>query len=179
MPYPIHHLPIRSVRVNPENPRFIKDEDFARLVMSIKQTPTLLEARPLLVSDRTGELIILGGNMRYRAALELQYPTIPVIILSGLTEEQEREVIIKDNGAFGSWDFDILANEWSDLPLADWGVPLPADWLEEEGEEGDSEGEGTEDGTFELILAFQTSAARQAAYQELTDRGYQVRLTEE
>ena len=37
--------------------------------------------------------------------------------------EKLREIVIKDNGAFGSWDYDMLANEWDDLPLSDWGVP--------------------------------------------------------
>lgn len=46
--------------------------------------------------------------------------------MSGLTEEQERSVLIKDNGSWGEWDWDLLANEWDDLPLNEWGVDIPS-----------------------------------------------------
>jgi hypothetical protein len=55
---------------------------------------------------------------------------VPVIVLPGLTEAQEKEITIKDNGAWGEWDFDALANSWGDLPLKDWGVDVPKDWMQ-------------------------------------------------
>lgn len=122
MKYEIQYLPIGDVRLNPNNPRLIKDVAFRKLVKSLKGSPDMFDARPLLCSDRTGELIIIGGNMRLRAAAELDYETVPVIVMTGLTERQEREIAIKDNGSFGEWDFDTLANEWADLPLEDWGI---------------------------------------------------------
>lgn len=141
--YAIQHLPIERVNLNPGNPRFIKDQEFKNLVKSLKECPELFEARPLLCNS---DLTILGGNMRYRAALELRYTQVPVIVMEGLTEEQERGVVIRDNGSFGAWDFSELANSWSDLPLADWGVSLPEDWLAEPeqlpaAEEGEFNGE--------------------------------------
>jgi DNA modification methylase len=82
----------------------------------------------------------MGGNMRLRAAKELKYSEVPVIVMSGLTPEEEREIVVKDNGEnFGEFDFDLLANNWSDEPLKDWGVDLPADWLKEEETVGDAE----------------------------------------
>lgn len=123
--YKIEYLPIGKVKLNEGNPRFIKDDAFKRLVKSLEDCPDLFNARPLLCSDRTGELIVLGGNMRLRAAKELKYKEVPVIVMQGLTEDQEREIAIKDNGAFGEWDYDALANVWSDLPLAEWGVDVP------------------------------------------------------
>jgi DNA modification methylase len=123
----IQYLPIGRLRVNPNNPRLIKDAAFKRLVKSLADCPSLFDARPCICSDRTGELIILGGNMRYLAARELNYKEVPVITMRGLTEAQEKEIIIKDNGAFGEWDFDILANLWSDLPLEEWGINIPRD----------------------------------------------------
>jgi DNA modification methylase len=135
MGYNIQMLPIGAVTLNPDNPRTIKDSSFRRLVKSLQDAPRLFNARPLLCSDRTGKLIVLGGNMRLRAAIELKYGEVPVIIMQGLSEDQEREVAIKDNGAFGEWDYELLANEWSDLPLSDWGVDLPEDWKDVEPEE--------------------------------------------
>lgn len=122
MSYTIEHVAIGKISLNPSNPRFIKDDAFQRLVKSLQDCPQLLEARPLICSDRTGKLVCLGGNMRYRAAKQLKYKDVPAIIMAGLTEDQEREIAIKDNGSFGDWDYEALANEWSDLPLAEWGI---------------------------------------------------------
>ncbi|HOQ43005.1 MAG TPA: DNA methyltransferase [Smithellaceae bacterium] len=127
--YKIEFLPINNVNLNENNPRLIKDEAFKRLVKSLKESPALFRARPLLCSDRTGRLVILGGNMRYLAAKKLEYTKVPVIVLTGLTEYQEKTITIKDNGSFGKWDFSVLGNAWSDLPLEDWGVELPNGWL--------------------------------------------------
>jgi len=116
-------MPIKYLKPNPDNPRLIKDAAFKKLVKSLKDCPELFDARPCLVSNRTGENIILGGNMRFRASQELKWQEVPVIVMDGLTVDQEREISVKDNGDFGEWDWDILANEWDDLPLIEWGVP--------------------------------------------------------
>lgn len=142
--YQIQDLPINQIKLNPENPRFIKDDNFKRLVKSLADCPDLFKARPLLCSDRTGDLVCLGGNMRLRAAKELKYKTVPVIVMDGLTIEQEKEIAIKDNGTWGSWDFDALANEWSAYPLVDWGVELPEDWLNSDPVSGDGVESGQE-----------------------------------
>jgi ParB-like chromosome segregation protein Spo0J len=118
----IEYLSTDQVKLNPDNPRQITKAKMAVLVKSLQDCPTLFDARPLLISTRTGENIIIGGNMRYRAAKQLQYDKVPCVILPELTEAQEKEIAIKDNGSWGEWDYDILANEWSDLPLNDWGV---------------------------------------------------------
>ena len=99
----IEWLPILKVRPNADNPRTIKDVSFQRLVRSLKECPELFEARPLLCSNRTKKLVVIGGNMRLKAALELGYETVPVITMCGLTKSQEKEISIKDNGTFGEW----------------------------------------------------------------------------
>lgn len=137
--YKIEKIPVGHVKLNDKNPRFIKDGEFKKLVKSLKEFPQLFEARPLLCSDRTGELIVLGGNMRYRAALDLQWKEVPVIVMRGLTESQEKEIVIKDNGAFGEWDMQILAAEWAELPLDNWGVELPGNWMDDVEENFDAD----------------------------------------
>lgn len=124
-------IPASKLKLNPENPRQIGQKEFDRLVKSLQDCPEMFDARPLLVSQRTGENIIIGGNMRFRAAKKLEYKEMPCVILEGITKEKEREIAIKDNGAFGEWDWDALANSYSDLPLKDWGVDIPADWGEQ------------------------------------------------
>lgn len=108
----------------PANPRQWKKADVERLAKSIEETPELLEARPIIVMPHEGKYIVLGGNLRLAALKHLGRKDVPVYVLPEDTPiDKQKEIIIKDNGAFGAWDFDMLANEWDDLPLADWGVP--------------------------------------------------------
>jgi site-specific DNA-methyltransferase (adenine-specific) len=84
-------------------------------------------------------MVILGGNMRYKACKEAGLKEIP-IIKTDLTEEQQKEFLIKDNVSGGEWDWDILANEWNTDDLQDWGLDLPLDYNEVlEAEEDDFE----------------------------------------
>ena len=140
MNFKIEYLTPDKLKVNPSNPRLIKDTAFKSLVKSLEECPTLFDARPCICSNRTGELVILAGNMRFLAAKELKYKKIPVIVMHGLTEAQEKEILIKDNGTtWGEWNFDLLANEFCDFPLKDWGVDLPEDWLKGEETVADAE----------------------------------------
>ena len=108
----------------PSNPRQWGRGELDNLVKSIRETPELLEARGLIVWPYGGKYIILGGNMRFSALREMNAVDAPCYVLPEETPmEKLREIVIKDNGAFGSWDYDMLANEWDDLPLSDWGVP--------------------------------------------------------
>ena len=115
-------IPISKVKRNPNNPRIIKDDKFAKLVTSIKEFPQMLEIRPIVVND---DMIVLGGNMRLKACQEAGLKEIPVIKASNLTEEQQREFIIKDNVGFGEWDWDMMANEWDAELLNEWGLNVP------------------------------------------------------
>lgn len=109
----------------PKNPRFIKTERYEKLKKSLQDNPEMLPARELLVYNYDGELIVIGGNMRLRAAKELGYKEIPCKILEDLTAEQIRAIVIKDNVSFGSDDFEQLANEWDSIELEEWGLELP------------------------------------------------------
>lgn len=110
----------------PNNPRTIKKEDMERLKKSLKDNPDYFEARPIILSNRTGDLVILAGNQRYEAAKALKMDEVPTFLLEGLTEAREREIIIRDNVSNGDWDMDALANEWDTQELTDWGLDL--DW---------------------------------------------------
>lgn len=110
----------------PKNPRQWTKDDVERLKKSIEETPELLEARGCIVYLHEEKYIVLGGNMRLTACKQLGHKEVDCVVLDPETSpEKLREIVIKDNGSFGAWDFDMLANEWDDLPLADWGVPMP------------------------------------------------------
>lgn len=115
----IKEVNIKDLKPAEKNPRYIRDENFKKLVKSIKDFPEMLQKRPLVVDE---DMTILGGNMRYRACQELKIKKIPVIVAEGWTEEQKNEFLIKDNINVGEWDFDMLANEFEVPELIEWGM---------------------------------------------------------
>jgi ParB-like chromosome segregation protein Spo0J len=118
---------ISEIKLNPNNPRLIKDDKFEKLVKSIKEFPEMLDIRPIVVNR---DMFILGGNMRFKACKEAGLKEIPVIVADNLTEEQQREFLIKDNTSGGEWDFEMLANEWDVEQLEEWGLDIPVFDLE-------------------------------------------------
>jgi hypothetical protein len=111
---------IKEIKPNPNNPRTINVDDFAKLVKSIQDDQKLLEAKPLIIDENNQ---IIGGNQRYRACIELGIQDIPVIKMSNLTEREKQKLLIIDNTHYGMWDMDILANDdWSVGDLGEWGV---------------------------------------------------------
>jgi hypothetical protein len=118
----IKKVKIGDIRMNPDNPRIIKDYKFKQLVKSIKEFPEMLEIRPIVVNE---DNIILGGNMRYKACQDANIDEVYIIKAKDLNEEQQKEFLIKDNAGFGEWDWDILANEWNTEKLNEWGLDLP------------------------------------------------------
>lgn len=129
----VQMLPMSVVEVNagqlqglPANPREIRDEKFEKLKANIQKYPELLEYRSLMVYPMpNGKHIIIGGNMRYRAMQELGYTEVPCVIIPAETPvEKLGAYTILDNNDFGKWDWDLLANEWSDWNMEDLGL----DW---------------------------------------------------
>jgi len=109
---------VSEVKNNPNNPRLIRDDKFKKLVKSIQEFPEMLDLRPVVVN---AEMMVLGGNMRFKAAKEAGMKEVPIII-TNLSEEKQRQFIIKDNVSGGEWDWDVLANEWDVEELSDWGI---------------------------------------------------------
>tara|TARA_R110002020_G_scaffold108921_2_gene252274 strand:+ start:1919 stop:2455 length:537 start_codon:yes stop_codon:yes gene_type:complete len=115
----IEKININKIFTNAKNPRIIKDYKFKKLVKSIKEFPEMLQLRPIVVDNNNK---ILGGNMRYKACQELDLKEVYIIKAKNLNEKEIEQFIIKDNVGFGEWDWDILANQWDNEILSDWGV---------------------------------------------------------
>ena len=127
-------LEINKLKPNQANPRIIKDKKFKKLIKSIKEFPEMLNLRPIVVDE---DMTILGGNMRYKACIDAGLKEVPVTIAKGLTDAQKQEFIVKDNVGFGEWEWDMLANEWDSVQLAEWGLDVwenQDDVIEEEEE---------------------------------------------
>ena len=128
----------------PRNPRQWTQTDIDRTAASIREDPDFLEDRPILVVPyENGLFIAFAGNLRHEGSVAAKRADVPCVVYYPQTEEDFETVkrrAMKDNGSFGSWDYDALANEWSDLPLGDWGV---TDWT---GEGFSGGGAGSGDG---------------------------------
>ena len=117
---------ISAIKANSKNPRIIKDDKFKKLVESIRDFPEMLEKRPLVCfTDVDGKYVVLGGNMRLKAAQEVGLKEMPIILADDWTQEQRDEFLIKDNVGFGEWNWDDLANEWDSELLDNWGLDIP------------------------------------------------------
>jgi ParB-like chromosome segregation protein Spo0J len=124
----VKKVKLSTIRLNPDNPRRISKKNTGRLVKSLQDFPEMLELREIIIDENN---IILGGNMRYRALKQIGEKECVAKIVKGLTRDQKRKFIVKDNGSFGEWDFDLLANGFDDLPLAEFGVDIPKSWGED------------------------------------------------
>lgn len=127
----IKRLPVEQIELNtgqidglPANPRQWTRDDIDRIAKSLKETPELFEMRPCIVFPHEGKYILLAGNLRFTGARQNGDKDVPCCVVKADTPvEKLKEIVLKDNGSWGAWDFDALANEWDDLPLVDWGVP--------------------------------------------------------
>tara|TARA_R100001443_G_scaffold13529_5_gene23553 strand:+ start:131 stop:1306 length:1176 start_codon:yes stop_codon:yes gene_type:complete len=118
----VKKINIKLIKPNKDNPRFISDKKFKKLVKSIKDFPKMLETRPLVIDEN---FMVLGGNMRLKALQAAGVFEVPVNQIIDWSEEQKKEFIIKDNIGYGEWDWDIVANDWDIKKLNDWGLDLP------------------------------------------------------
>ena len=162
-------MKIQDIKPNPKNPRLIKDDKFKKLCQSLKDFPEMLELRPIVVNR---DHIILGGNMRYKAAKEIGLKEIPVKIADNLTPEQEREFLIKDNTSGGEWDWEVLANEWNSEELESWGLDLPAFDINNETDDLSDDFETN----FRIEIILNDEKTQELLYNELISRNYECRL---
>lgn len=160
----MERVDIRQVRSNPDNPRFIKGDKFEKLVKSIREFPQMLELRPIVVNK---DMVVLGGNMRLKACEEAGIEQVPIIFADNLTEEQQKEFIIKDNSSFGEWDWDILANEWDIDMLNDWGIDVPNFDVEDSIDETPEKEE-----KLMINVRCENEESQEALYQYLIKAGY-------
>jgi len=189
-------MKLKELKSNPNNPRFIKDDKFEKLVDSIIKFPKMMLLRPI-IHDK--DKVNLGGNMRQKAIEAIKergkdaviqiltqnekYENIAILepVFKGvfpdgwtkcadnLTEEEKKEFIIKDNASFGSWDMDLLANEWDVDLLNDWGLDLdfPIDDKNEE-----EEAPGIDNAVVILNVEFKDVELMTELYNELINRGF-------
>lgn len=175
----------------PKNPRYLKDEEHDKLKKSLKDSPELLQYKPLMVyAIEHGKFVVICGNMRLRICQELHnegveaFEALPCFVLNkDVPIAKIKEYAIKDNVQAGNWDWDELANgDWEVEDLQDWGVDCSfltesedADNLEKkEKEEKDYSDEIVSE--YKLEVDCKNEETLQALYEELTGRELECRI---
>lgn len=115
----IAKYPLSQLKPNPDNPRVIRDSNFQKLVKSLRDFPEMLELREVVIDENN---YILGGNQRYLALKELRVIEVPVVQLTGLSDERKKEFVVKDNVNYGVWDWDVLGNLYDPVDLKEYGL---------------------------------------------------------
>lgn len=175
----------------PKNPRYLKGEEHDKLKKSLKDSPELLQYKPLMVyAIEDGKFVVICGNMRLRICQELHnegveaFEALPCFVLNkDVPIAKIKEYAIKDNVQAGNWDWDELANgDWEVEDLQDWGVDCSfltesedADNLEKkEKEEKDYSDEIVSE--YKLEVDCKNEETLQALYEELTGRKLECRI---
>jgi ParB-like chromosome segregation protein Spo0J len=168
----IKKVKISEIKSNPNNPRLIKDDKFHKLVKSIQEFPKMLDIRPIVVN---ADMIVLGGNMRLKACKEAGLKEVPIIFADDLTEEEQKEFIIKDNVGFGDWDWDMIANEWDAEQVEEWGLDVP-DFEVNEIESETKDLSDSIDNLFRIEIICKDEQHQENTYNKLIEQGYECRL---
>lgn len=175
----------------PKNPRYLKGEEHDKLKKSLKDSPELLQYKPLMVyAIEDNKFVVICGNMRLRICQELHnegvegFEALPCFVLNkDVPIVKIKEYAIKDNVQAGNWDWDELANgDWEVNDLQDWGVDCSfltesedADNLEKkEKEEKDYSEEIVSE--YKLEVDCKDEETLQALYEELTGRELECRI---
>ncbi len=145
----IQKVKLSDIKSNPNNPRIIKDDKFKKLVKSIQEFPKMLEIRPIVVNQ---DMIVLGGNMRLKASKEAGMKEVFIVKADDLTEEEQKQFIIKDNVGFGEWDWDMIANEWDAEEVEEWGLDIPEFSIKEELEAEEDDYEMPDEVQTDIVL---------------------------
>jgi DNA modification methylase len=145
----IQKIKLSEIKSNPNNPRIIKDDKFHKLVKSIQEFPKMLEIRPIVVNQ---DMIVLGGNMRLKASKEAGMKEVFIVKADDLTEEEQKQFIIKDNVGFGEWDWDMIANEWDADEVEEWGLDIPEFSIKEELEAEEDDYEMPDEVQTDIVL---------------------------
>jgi ParB-like chromosome segregation protein Spo0J len=180
-------LPLSAIEPNegqleglPSNPRNITREKLALLKKSVQEHPDMLSLRGLLVYQlENGHYIAIGGNMRLKAMQELGYTEAPCVIIPKETPIEEiKAYSIIDNNGFGKWDWDMLANEWDENQLTDWGVDLPT-FDGASGSTGNKPEKDLSDkvvDVYEVVVECMGEAEQEQVFNKLTGEGYKCRV---
>ena len=110
----LEKIKITKLKAATYNPRQISTKQYNDLKKSLDKFGVV---DPIIINK---DYTVIGGHQRLKICKELNHKEIGCIILD-LNKEQERELNIRLNKNTGTFDMDILANEFDIDQLVDWG----------------------------------------------------------
>ena len=162
---------IKDVKLNPANPRIIKDDKFAKLVESLREFPEMASIRPIVCN---ADMVILGGNMRFKAMQAAGWKEVPVEVVDW-PEDKQAEFVIKDNVSGGEWDWDMLANQWDAEKLEAWGLDVPVN-IESENSDPFMDDGISGKNQFGIIVICESAGNQESVFNDLTNMGYNCKI---
>jgi len=102
----IKRVPISEVEVWAKNPRNIKTKDFERLKTQIQELGIY---KPLICYRENGKYVTLGGNMRLRALVALNFREVDVSLVEAKNEATKIKYALSDNDRAGEYEEEKLA----------------------------------------------------------------------
>jgi hypothetical protein len=166
-------VPLSSIKPHPRNPRHIPERAVEAVALSLQRFGW---QQPLVVD---GDMVLVAGHTRVKAAQSLGLTKVPVIVARDLTPDEIDAFRIADNRThdFTSWDFpelvsqlEGLSDDFADvLALADWH--LIVDNFEKENPEVDVDDEASVqmNGGFQVVVVFESAEAAKDVERELMD----------
>ena len=185
-----------TLHENPKNPNHMTDARYQALKKSLNDAPKLLTVNPIVVRPADG--MILSGNHRYRALVDLGYKEVPerwIRYADELNEEEERRAVVVLNEIFGKMSAEELLEEFGADTLGDWGLEVDrlldeigkaggksgAD-AEADGDEEDADGEINAETGFRykeqygVIVMCKDEAEQQKTYERLVGEGFSCKV---
>lgn len=127
----IIYLSVSDLSPLDNNPRKIDKEGLRKLEESIVRNG-FWQHRPLAVVIRDNRNIVLAGNQRLKVARKLRIKKLPCILYTDLTEEEEKQIILRDNINNGEWDLpELSADYWDGIDFSDIGLDFQPEEKEE------------------------------------------------
>lgn len=171
--------PLADLVPNPKNPRTATEEEIAALAESIKANPDYFDARPIVLSNRTGVMMIIDGEQRSKAAKLLGMVEVPTILMEGLTEAQEDEIMVRGNTHAGKWDdakLKVMADKWGEEPVKGWN-PDYAWKLHKGADRPGKEGNGfVYQPKFGIVVICGSEVEQEEVYERLTSEGFECKV---
>ncbi len=112
----LKEIPLKELKDHPKNPRQIGKEQFERLGNLINKFGMI--DKPIVNQDMT----LIGGHQRVRYLKKIKDKTVECWVADRqLSDADIDELCIGLNLHQGTWDYDVMANQWEPLDLLKYG----------------------------------------------------------
>ena len=165
----VQEMPIGDIKPYERNPR----KNAAAVDYVANSIKEFGFKQPIVVD---ADHVIVVGHTRWLAAKKLKLKTVPVLVADDLTPEQAKAYRLADNktNEFAEWDDDLLDLEMDDL--SDIDMSLFGFELDEDDQETERK-EAAYTESISVVIDCQDDEEAERIFNELTEEGYQCRIS--